>query len=579
MQIPRTIFWFLDLAVIGVLFLVLYFLGSSMQFFTAQGMLFEMLPLIGFTLPTMLRVQLPPLTDMLWMSIIFSVATILFLQALHAYEDLAEQSRVRILIRSLLAPLVGLGMVALVLYTLQSPTNGILFIFAFELSLLTGMCLGLYRVGFRTYYLYRRNAGYHAKNVLLIGMPLDVKLVAHYFTNNAHHAEYNLLGYLRVPTGHDVARSSVSSSASDDSAARVLPGSAGEAANTSPFGFARVALKHTDGSGLADKSTPTRIGQASLQEQVQEQMADQEPPAAAQSDRFEALFKMPLPLLGNVQELGDMLIHRPIHQVVVVYPTSGGRWLNQVIRHCDYFRTTLHIVPESMLFVERHDLDLLHLPEPLKMPSVVLSPRPWDAQSLFLKRLFDLVVSSIMLLLLLPLFLVVSVAIKLTTPGLPVFYRYKVVGQNGVAFTAYKFTTMIQNAEALKPQLEQYNEMTGPVFKIKNDPRVTPLGRFLRKYSINELPQLWNVFKGDMSLVGPRPALPGELERYEFWHKRKLSVKAGITCIWQASGRNNINDFDEWVRLDLEYIDKWSLWLDIKILARTAWAVVAGTGS
>jgi exopolysaccharide biosynthesis polyprenyl glycosylphosphotransferase len=288
---------------------------------------------------------------------------------------------------------------------------------------------------------------------------------------------------------------------------------------------------------------------------------------------------MPLPLLGNVQELGDMLIHRPIHQVVVVYPTSGGRWLNQVIRHCDYFRTTLHIVPESMLFVERHDLDLLHLPEPLKLPSVVLSPRPWDAQSLFLKRLFDLVVSGIMLLLLLPLFLAVAIAIKLTTPSLPVFYRYKVVGQNGVAFTAYKFTTMIQNAEALKPQLEQYNEMTGPVFKIKNDPRVTPLGRFLRKYSINELPQLWNVFKGDMSLVGPRPALPGELERYEFWHKRKLSVKAGITCIWQASGRNQINDFDEWVRLDLEYIDKWSLWLDIKILARTAWVVIAGTGS
>jgi exopolysaccharide biosynthesis polyprenyl glycosylphosphotransferase len=477
------------------------------------------------------------------------------------------------------AALVGMGMVALVLYTLQSTNNGILLIFAFELSLLTGLSLGLYRIGFRTYHLYRRNAGYHAKNVLLIGMPLDVKLVAHYFTNNPRHAEYNLLGYLRAPSTQEAARANKPGSPPNGNTARMLTRSAGGAADVSPFGFARVALKHGDGSAVADKSTSAGIGHMSLQEQVQEQMANQEAQAVPQSDRFEALFKVPLPLLGNVQELGDMLIHRPIHQVVVVYPTSGGRWLNQVIRHCDYFRTTLHIVPESMLFVERHDLDLLHLPEPLKLPSVVLSPRPWDAQSLFLKRLFDLVVSGIMLLLLLPLFLAVAIAIKLTTPSLPVFYRYKVVGQNGVAFTAYKFTTMIQNAEALKPQLEQYNEMTGPVFKIKNDPRVTPLGRFLRKYSINELPQLWNVFKGDMSLVGPRPALPGELERYEFWHKRKLSVKAGITCIWQASGRNQINDFDEWVRLDLEYIDKWSLWLDIKILARTAWVVIAGTGS
>jgi lipopolysaccharide/colanic/teichoic acid biosynthesis glycosyltransferase len=481
----------------------------------------------------------------------------------------------------MVAALVGLGMIALVLYTLQSPNNGVLFIFAVELSVLTGLALGLYRLGFRSYLLYRRNAGYYAKNVLLIGMPLDVKLVAHYFTNSPRSAEYNLLGYLRVPSGqHETARPRKPSPPPDDSTPRTLPNAAEGATESSPFGFARVALKHADGSVIpTDESVPVEMGQASLQEQVQEQMANPETRTVPTSDRFEELFKIPLPMLGNVQELGDMLIHRPIHQVVVVYPTSGGRWLNQVIRHCDYFRTTLHIVPESMLFVERHDLDLLHLPEPLKLPSVVLSPRPWDAQSLFLKRMFDIVVSGILLLMLLPLFVVVAIAIKLTTPTLPVFYRYKVVGQNGVSFTAYKFTTMIQNAEALKPQLEKYNEMTGPVFKIKNDPRVTWLGRYLRKYSINELPQLWNVFKGDMSLVGPRPALPGELERYEFWHKRKLSVKAGITCIWQASGRNNINDFDEWVKLDLEYIDKWSLWLDIKILARTAWAVIAGTGS
>jgi len=123
------------------------------------------------------------------------------------------------------------------------------------------------------------------------------------------------------------------------------------------------------------------------------------------------------------------------------------------------------------------------------------------------------------------------------------------------------------------------NEMMGPVFKIKNDPRMTRLGRFLRKYSLNELPQLWSVLKGDMSLVGPRPAFRHELDRYEMWHKRKLCVRPGITCLWQIRGRNEISNFDDWVRLDLEYIDKWSLWLDFRILARTVWAVVAGTGS
>ena len=134
------------------------------------------------------------------------------------------------------------------------------------------------------------------------------------------------------------------------------------------------------------------------------------------------------------------------------------------------------------------------------------------------------------------------------------------------------------NADSRKAELLKYNEMTGPVFKMKNDPRVTPVGHILRKYSLDELPQLWSVLKGDMSLVGPRPAGPHELARYEFWQKRKLSICPGMTCLWQIRGRNAINNFDEWVKMDLEYIDKWSLWLDFKILVGTAWAVIAGTG-
>ena len=188
-------------------------------------------------------------------------------------------------------------------------------------------------------------------------------------------------------------------------------------------------------------------------------------------------------------------------------------------------------------------------------------------------------VAALPIVLLLPVFAAIALAIKITTPQLPVFYRWRVIGYKGQPFTGYKFTTMIADADAQKEELLHRNEMTGPVFKIRDDPRVTPLGRFLRKYSLNELPQLWSVLRGDMSLVGPRPAFLHELQRYELWHKRKLSVKPGITCLWQVSGRNRVSDFDEWVRLDLEYIDRWSLWLDCKILVRTAWAVVAGTGS
>jgi lipopolysaccharide/colanic/teichoic acid biosynthesis glycosyltransferase len=177
------------------------------------------------------------------------------------------------------------------------------------------------------------------------------------------------------------------------------------------------------------------------------------------------------------------------------------------------------------------------------------------------------------------LFLVIAALIKLTTPKLTVFYPWRVVGYHGRLFTGYKFTTMDADLDASQNALLSQNEMTGPVFKMKADPRVTPLGRVLRKFSLNELPQLWSVLRGDMSLVGPRPAFPHELRRYELWHKRKLAVKPGITCLWQVRGRNAISNFDDWVRMDLEYIDNWSLWLDLKILIRTAWAVVAGTGS
>ena len=196
----------------------------------------------------------------------------------------------------------------------------------------------------------------------------------------------------------------------------------------------------------------------------------------------------------------------------------------------------------------------------------------------FAKRLLDLAAATVGLVLLVPLFVLIDTLVVIDS-GLPVFYRWKVVGRGGRYFTGYKFRTMVQNADALQADLADRNEMKGPVFKMRDDPRVTRMGRLLRKYSLDELPQLWSVLKGDMSLVGPRPPLQSEWERFEPWQRRKLAVTPGITCLWQVSGRADISDFDEWVRLDLQYIEEWSLWMDLKILAKTIGAVLARRGA
>jgi lipopolysaccharide/colanic/teichoic acid biosynthesis glycosyltransferase len=160
-----------------------------------------------------------------------------------------------------------------------------------------------------------------------------------------------------------------------------------------------------------------------------------------------------------------------------------------------------------------------------------------------------------------------------------VFFRQARVGLNGRQFVFYKFRTMVKDAEEKQEQLLAHNEMKGPAFKMANDPRMTKVGRFLRRTSLDELPQLWNVLKGEMSLIGPRPPLPSEVKKYEPWQRRKLSLRPGISCLWQVRGRNRINNFDDWMRLDLEYIDSWSLWLDVTIFLRTIPAVLSGSGA
>ena len=187
---------------------------------------------------------------------------------------------------------------------------------------------------------------------------------------------------------------------------------------------------------------------------------------------------------------------------------------------------------------------------------------------LFFKRTIDILGSGIGLIILSPIFILVALAIKIEDPKGNVFFVQERCGKNNKLFKMYKFRSMISNAEELLEELICENEMDGPVFKIKEDPRITRVGRFIRKTSIDELPQLFNILMGDMSIVGPRPAIPHEVAEYNEYQKQRLLVKPGLTCIWQVSGRNSIG-FDEWVDMDLEYIEKRNLWMDIKLIFKT----------
>jgi lipopolysaccharide/colanic/teichoic acid biosynthesis glycosyltransferase len=194
------------------------------------------------------------------------------------------------------------------------------------------------------------------------------------------------------------------------------------------------------------------------------------------------------------------------------------------------------------------------------------------------KRGVDILLSFVGLIALAPLFLIIAALVKLDSPG-PVFYRWKVLGWRARPFVGYKFRTMVADADDRKHEVLHRNEMRGPAFKLRNDPRVTRAGRWLRRFSLDELPQLWSVLKGDMSLVGPRPPGPEEFAAFKPWQRGKLAVVPGITCIWQANGRSDIVDFDEWARLDRQYIQEWSLWLDLRLLLQTIPAVLRGRGA
>lgn len=277
--------------------------------------------------------------------------------------------------------------------------------------------------------------------------------------------------------------------------------------------------------------------------------------------------------LGSVSQIGQILDDNVIDEVIFAVPRDRLPSVQEAFRNCQErgaaARVCLDLFEVDGARAELGDLDGL--------PMLSFSSAPTDEVALLFKRAFDVLSSAAALLLFSPVLLVTALAVKLESPG-PVFFRQVRVGKNGRPFRMFKFRSMRADAEERLESLRARNEASGPVFKMRNDPRVTRVGAFIRRHSIDELPQFLNVLSGEMSVVGPRPPVPAEVRQYERWQRRRLSVKPGITCTWQVSGRSDIT-FDRWMELDLAYIDSWSLWRDVQICFQTIPAVLTSRGA
>jgi exopolysaccharide biosynthesis polyprenyl glycosylphosphotransferase len=281
----------------------------------------------------------------------------------------------------------------------------------------------------------------------------------------------------------------------------------------------------------------------------------------------------PYRALGPVDNLSQVLEVETVDSVIICLPWQSHRMIQRLLRTCEQSSVRAQIVPDlfqltkNQVYVE----DLNGIP--------LFSTRDVSIQgwNLFVKQASDLVLGGLGGVLALPLCALIALAIKLDSPG-PVLFTQTRIGRNGVPFRCYKFRSMVDGAADMQQDLGELNEATGPLFKVRNDPRRTRVGRWIRRFSLDELPQLINVMRGEMSLVGPRPNLPEEVEQYQEWHKKRLSVSPGITGMWQVSGRSDLT-FDEMVLLDIYYVENWSLALDLGILVRSIPAIVRARGA
>lgn len=282
----------------------------------------------------------------------------------------------------------------------------------------------------------------------------------------------------------------------------------------------------------------------------------------------------PYPLIGVLDELPELVEDNVVDEVIFgldqPHPPQLEGLLLALEEQGVRSRLALSFLPHTKAKAEVGALD--------DLPLLTYDYSPASELQLLGKRVMDVSISSMLLAVALPAMLLIAALLKLAGGGGRVLFTQTRCGLNGRRFTLYKFRTMVEDAEDQRQAIAHLNEMSGPVFKVRRDPRVTPVGRWLRQFSLDELPQLWNVLRGDMSLVGPRPPVPQEVSQYQRWQRRRLSMRPGLTCLWQVQGRNEL-DFDRWVELDLEYIDSWSPLLDIKILLKTIPVVLSGKGA
>ncbi|MCA9400692.1 MAG: sugar transferase [Candidatus Omnitrophica bacterium] len=280
------------------------------------------------------------------------------------------------------------------------------------------------------------------------------------------------------------------------------------------------------------------------------------------------------PVLGDLKQINHVVREYVVDEIVLFVSADMVDKIRDILLSCETEGIKVNVAFD--FYEPTHFKTKLN---ELKQYQLITYERtPGNISHLMFKRILDVFISVSLLVLLFPFLAAVWLLVRLTSQG-PAIFRQQRCGMNGRKFYLYKFRTMVQDADFLKERLSKMNEMEGPAFKMQNDPRVTKIGKILRKTSIDELPQLWNVLKGDMSLVGPRPSLPDEVLQYESWHRLRIRMRPGLTCLWQVNGRNKISNFNQWANLDAEYIDNWSLWLDLKILAKTIPVVLLGKGA
>lgn len=285
-------------------------------------------------------------------------------------------------------------------------------------------------------------------------------------------------------------------------------------------------------------------------------------------------------VIGTMEDLRDIMLHQVIDEILITMPLNeidNSEWYLSFI---NTFGIIIRIIPYWYMrkFIAKHASQGFEVENFLSEPALTISKGQEKKDALLVKSIMDYVLAILALIVTFPIIVIIPFLIKMFSPG-PVFYKQVRCGLYGRKFPLFKFRTMVPNAEEMQDSLSAFNEASGPAFKIKKDPRIIPyVGTFLRKISLDELPQFINVIRGEMSVVGPRPPIPSEVELYELWQRRRLSMKPGITCLWQIQPRRNDISFEQWMDMDMNYIDHWSIWLDIVIILKTIPAIISGRG-